>query len=589
MTLESPGRRPGTRRRRMDASRGEVGNGAKREALSARRGRRGIVGSVVLACAVLAALVALDYRSNTGVVYRGVSIGGVPVGGKTPAEARALLEKDALGRLDEIEITAPGGDFVLKAEEMGVALDAAASVQEAYAVGRRGSVGERLGERLRASVGAVAIPPEITYEREFARRAVEEVAARADRAPRDASVAVVGGEVRVERAREGFEPDVPRTMDRVDETMEDLQGEVSRAGQKLEPRISTPAAERAAEKVQRAVSAPIVLTAEEREWTLTRDAVEQALNMYPEGGELRVELDRQSLRGSLADTYSALAAQPVEASFVEDGGEVSVTEGRAGQRIENGELFEALETEVFADGRGEVEVPLAAVQPKLTTARAERLKPTNLIGRYRTDYRISGDDSPERVENLGISSGAIDGTLLAPGEVFSFNELAAPLDYNETKVIVGGKVDKADGGGLCQVASTLYMAANYAGLDVVERHPHYAELPYIRPGFDATVWFGSLDMKFENTTSGYVLLKERVGEDGYLYAEIYGRPTGSEVAMSSERVSASPDSTSWVTRQSFEQGGETLFDGVLHRDSYQPLVGENGEVIPNAASAPVNP
>ncbi len=96
-------------------------------------------------------------------------------------------------------------------------------------------------------------------------------------------------------------------------------------------------------------------------------------------------------------------------------------------------------------------------------------------------------------------------------------------------------------------------------------------------------------MKFENTTDGYVLLKERVGEDGYLYAEVYGRPTGSEVAMISERVSASPDSTSWVTRQTFKQGGETLFDGVLHRDTYQPLVGENGEVIPNATPAPVNP
>ncbi len=544
---------------------------------------------MLVACAVLAALVAADRWYNAGVVYRGVEVGGVAVGGKAPAEARELLEKGALSGIEEIEFTGPGGNFALRAEEMGVDLDVAASVREAYAVGRRGGVGERLGERLRASVGAVAVPPEISYEREFARRAVEEVAARADEAPRDASVAVVGGEVRVERAREGFEPDVPRTMDRVDEAVEGLRGEVSLAGKKLEPRISTPAAERAAEEVRRAVSAPVVLTAGEKEWTLAPGDVEQALNFHPEGDELRVELDRNSLRASLREIYAALVAEPVEAGFVEDGGEVSVTEGRAGRRIENGKLFEALEAEVFAEGRREVEVPLATVQPELTTARAERLKPTGLIGRYRTDYRISGDDSPERVENLGISSGAIDGTFLAPGEVFSFNELAAPLDYNETKVIVGGRVDKADGGGLCQVASTLYMAANYAGLDVVERHPHYAELPYIRPGFDATVWFGSLDMKFENTTGGYVLLKERVGEDGYLYAEIYGRPTGRDVTMSSKRVSASPDSTSWVTRQTFEQGGEVLFDGVLHRDTYQPLVGENGEVIPNAAPAPVNP
>lgn len=586
MRLDSPGRRPGTRRKRADAPRGGARRGAKYGTLSTRRR---IVGSVLLACAFVAALVALDQWSSAGLVRRGVEVGGVPVGGKTPAEAREILAKGASSGLDEVEFTGPGGDFALKAEETGVELDAAASVREAYAVGRRGGVGERLGERLRASVGTVAVPPEIAYERESARRAVEEVAAKADEAPQDASVAVASGEVQVERAREGFEPDVPRTMERVDEAVESLRGQVHLAGKKLQPGISTPAAERAAEKVRRAVSAPVVLTAGERKWTLAPGAVERALNVYPEGNELRVGLDRQNLRVGLADTYAALVAEPVEAGFVEEGGEVSVIEGRAGRRIEDGELFEALEAEVFADGRREVEVPLAAVQPELTTARAERLKPTDLIGSYRTDYRISGDDSPERVENLGISSGAIDGTLLAPGEVFSFNELAAPLDYNETKVIVGGKVDKADGGGLCQVASTLYMAANYAGLDVVERHPHYAELPYIRPGFDATVWFGSLDMKFENTTGGYVLLKERVGEDGYLYAEVYGRPTGSEVTMSSERVSASPDSTSWVTRQTFEQGGEALFDGVLHRDTYQPLVGENGEVVPNATPAPVNP
>jgi len=589
MRLESPDKRPGTRRKRTDVRRGEARNGTKNETRSARRGRRRIVGSLLLACAVAAALAALDYRSNAGAVYRGVEVGGVPVGGKTPAEARELLEKNALGRIEEVEFTGPGAPFALTAEEMGVELDVAASVRKAHAVGRRGGVGERLGERLRASVGTVGVAPEIVYEREFARRAVKEAAARVDEAPRDASVAVAGGKVEVERAREGFELDVPRTMDRVAEAVEGLHGHVSLAGEKLEPKISTPAAERAAEKVRRAVSAPVVLAAGGREWTLAPGDVGQALNIYPKGDELRVELDRENLTASLTDTYAALVEEPVEAGFVEDSGEVSVTEGRAGQRIENGKLFEALEAEVFGDGRREVDVPLATVQPELTTARAEQLKPTGLIGSYRTDYRISGDESPERVENLEISSGAIDGTFLAPGEVFSFNELAAPLDYNETKVIVGGKVDKADGGGLCQVASTLYMAANYAGLDVVERHPHYAELPYIRPGFDATVWFGTLDMKFENTTDGYVLLKERVGEDGYLYTEIYGRPTGRDVAMSSERVSASPDSTSWVTRQTFEQGDKVLFDGVLHRDTYQPLVGENGEVIPNAAPAPINP
>ena len=98
------------------------------------------------------------------------------------------------------------------------------------------------------------------------------------------------------------------------------------------------------------------------------------------------------------------------------------------------------------------------------------------------------------------------------------NDHVMGLDYNSTKVIIEGQEAKADGGGLCQVTSTLYMAANFAGLDVVERYPHNAQLPYIRPGLDATVWFGDgygngeLDMKFENTTDGYLLIQQYVSE-----------------------------------------------------------------------------
>lgn len=221
-------------------------------------------------------------------------------------------------------------------------------------------------------------------------------------------------------------------------------------------------------------------------------------------------------------------------------------------------------------------MPVVTDEPELTTAEAEELKPTNLLGSYKTNY-LTYDDSPGRVENLKISSNAVDGTVLAPGEVFSFNELAAPLDYHETKVIVKGKVDTADGGGLCQVSSTLYMAASLAGLDVIERQPHYADLPYIRTGFDATVWFGAIDMKFKNTSGAYVLVREWVDEStGNVLAQIWGRPNDSEVRMSSRKVSTTKDDegnpvTRWITYQKVTKNGEIVFDGVLHKDTYKYL------------------
>ena len=173
------------------------------------------------------------------------------------------------------------------------------------------------------------------------------------------------------------------------------------------------------------------------------------------------------------------------------------------------------------------------------------------------------------------------------------NEVLSPLDYNKTSVIIEGKEEKADGGGLCQVTSTLYMSANYAGLEIVERHPHATQLPYIRPGLDATVWFGSLDMKFKNDTDGYLLLQESVGDDGYIYASIYGRPTGKEVEMNSEPEYVGADSSKWITYQKVKENGKVTFDDVIHTDTYKPLVDEHGKIIPPNSEelnvAPVNP
>lgn len=204
------------------------------------------------------------------------------------------------------------------------------------------------------------------------------------------------------------------------------------------------------------------------------------------------------------------------------------------------------------EGNRAYEVPVVSAEPKLTTAEARRMKPTTLLGEYSTNY-LTYDDTPGRVENLEISSNAVNDTMLAPGEVFSFNGLAGPLDYAETKVIQRGRVDTAEGGGLCQVSSTLYMAVNLAGLKPIEQQPHYAELPYIRPGFDATVWFGTIDFKFKNTNDSYVLVKESVDRTtGDVTAQIWGRPNGKEVKMSSRKVDEWEDAegnpaTKWVT------------------------------------------
>ena len=209
-------------------------------------------------------------------------------------------------------------------------------------------------------------------------------------------------------------------------------------------------------------------------------------------------------------------------------------------------------------------------------------RPTVLLGEYFTDYAWDPDEG--RQSNLRMASGAIDETLLEPGEEFSALEALQSLDYEPAKVFANGGVDYEIGGGLCQVSSTLFMAANYAGLEIVERNPHYAELPYIRPGFDATVWFGengwgALDMRFKNNTDGNILIREFVNEDGFLVAEIYGEePTGKTVSMDSEKVEEDlSKGIKWATyKKSTDENGEVVEDGLLYETvySYNPPVPE---------------
>jgi vancomycin resistance protein YoaR len=287
----------------------------------------------------------------------------------------------------------------------------------------------------------------------------------------------------------------------------------------------------------------------------------------------------------LANVYADLNVKPVEASydFGPNGG-IIVTQSKEGQKIEEDKFLGAIEDGLF-DGKREYDVPIGVDKPTYTTAGLESMKPTELQGSYRTNYQATTDQGQTRVENLKIASGAVSGTFVAPGESFSMLDHVAGLDYYQTHVIVNGVETLDEGGGLCQVTSTLYNAVLYAGLEITERAPHYSQLPYIRPGMDATVWYGGvgpeddLDMKFKNTTDGYVLLEEYVAGDGYIYANVYGVPDKVEVQMSSEPIYKEEDSSKWVTYYTRTDDGKVVYQDQWETE-YGALIDDKGKKIP---------
>lgn len=549
------------------------------------RRRRGFAGPIIIACALVAVLVAADYWLNTGKIHRGVEVGNVSLGGMEPAEARQVVRERAMGPLQEIEFSGPER-FTRSAEELGVNFHVDATVEKAYAVGREGNVAERLGERLRAGFPGITIDPRISYQSDKVRTEVEEIAGQVNTPPQDATVGIAGSEVEIGESQEGYRLDVERTMASVDEAIDGMTGEADLRGEVLGPGVTTAEAETAAEKAEVALAEQLVFQHDDGTWTVSPADVGASLDVAPKDGGLDVSLDRDRMSDRLANVYSDLTIKPKNASYdFDNNGNVIVVPGREGRSIEWENLLDAVENNLF-DGQREYQVKTTVEKPKYTTAGLEAKKPSELLGSYKTNYTATTDQGAERAENLEIASNAVNGTFVAPGEVFSMVQHVQDLDYNDAHVIVDSKEETAEGGGLCQVTSTLYNAVLYAGLPVIERQPHDSVLPYIRPGMDATVWYGDTsttvddtDMKFRNNTDGYILLEEYVSKDGYMYANVYGVPNDIEVEMSSKPVWENKNASEWVTYYTRYENGKVAYEDSWN-SQYSALYDDKGKKIP---------
>ena len=554
---------------------------------SGKQGKRiGFAGPIIIICAIIAVLVAADFWLNAGKIHRGVEVGNVPLGGLTPAEARQTVKDHVMGPLQKIEFSGPE-DFSRNAKDLGVRFNVSRTVNQAYAVGREGNVLDRLSERLRASFGGATIPPDIDYKPDLARSEVQEIATQVNHQPTEADVKIYGSEVEVSKSRDGYELNPAATMTSIDNAIDDMSGKVSLQGEVLDPDVTTAEAETAADKARGALSEPIEINAKGGEsWKIEPDKLGPALEVTKQDGTIDVSLDRDSLEGALTPVYDDLTVKTINASYGFDSdGNVIVKPAHFGRKVESEALLDDIAGGIF-DGKREYQVSTTVDKPTYTTAALQSKKPTELLGSYHTNYTATSDKTQARVNNLITASRGVSGTFLAPGEVFSMNDTVSGLNYEEGHVIVENATASALGGGLCQVTSTLYNAALIAGLDIVERNPHATQLPYIRPGRDATVWFGDqygngeLDMKFKNTTDGYILLKEYVGNDNYIYADIYGVPDDVSVKVSSEPDYMGDSTSQWTTYYTKREDGKVV-DREHWSTSYQALY-EEGKQIPTS-------
>ena len=233
-------------------------------------------------------------------------------------------------------------------------------------------------------------------------------------------------------------------------------------------------------------------------------------------------------------------AKDPEIIFNASGKPFTIVDGKDGRKVN----VEKLKSDISHSLEGSFKAVYVAFNyfaPQLTED--EIAENTRLLSSF-TTYFNSGAE--ERSHNIALAAKKLNGRMLAPGEVLSFNETVgartAANGFKIAKIISGGKFVNGYGGGVCQVSTTLYNAALLAGLEIIEFHPHSLMVSYVPPSRDAMVSGSYFDLRVKNPSVQPVYIRATTS-DGSITFSLYGRSDGYSYAFSSEvcAVIPSPD------------------------------------------------
>ena len=212
--------------------------------------------------------------------------------------------------------------------------------------------------------------------------------------------------------------------------------------------------------------------------------------------------------------------------------------------------------QILSEEKEEYVIPLKITIPEVTLDDLSKEAFPQILGTFTTTYSASNEN---RETNLKLSSEKINGTIIMPGETFSYNKIVGERTiakgYKEAVVYSGGKVINGIGGGICQLSSTLYNAVVYANLEIVSRSNHMFLTSYVTAGRDATVSWGTLDFAFKNTRK-YPIKVVSIVKNGLVTIEIQGLKEEKEyeVVIENKVTEVIPYQVKYVKDNQLEEG-----------------------------------
>lgn len=460
---------------------------------------------------------------NSDKILDKVSIMGVDVGGLTVQEAEKSIKEVVNNKLEE-ELILKKDDFEtsLNANQINAAFDVEAAINKAYNIGRDGNIVTNNYGILSTMLFGRNIECDLNYNEESLSNKVEDISSKLPGSVVQNSYYIEDDELIIVKGSEGLKI-------KEDELRQEIINKIHEVN-KLYDIITIPTEE-----------------------------------VEPE--EINLEKIRNEIYKEPQDAY--VSKNPTTVHTHVNGVDFAVP-------IEEAK-------KLLSEDKEEYVIPLKITPAEKTIEDLGEEAFPDELAEYTTIYDSSNKN---RSNNLSISAKKINGTIIMPGETFSYNqtvgERTIAAGYKEAGAYAGGRVVQDVGGGICQTSSTLYNAVLLANLEIVDRSNHQFLTSYVEPSRDATVAWGSIDFKFKNNRT-YPIKIVASAKNGVCKMAIYGieEETEYEVVIQSVVKSYLPYSTKYEDDATLEEGKE-----IVEQSGYTGCTSEsyrilklNGEVV----------
>lgn len=464
------------------------------------------IGAVLAVLALAYAGMALVF---SGRVPSGSTVGGVELGGMSRASATSTLERELAPRaMAPVQVLIGDAQAEIDPAQAGLRLDVEETVDSLLDF--------NLDPRIMWAhvFGSATLPAATDVDESALRTEVERVAAEVDGDPVEGTVTFVEGVATAGPAEQGRRTDVPDAVQLIEEEWLANEEPLALPAELTAPEVDSEAVDEAMETFAvPAASGPLTLAYDQTTAVLEPQAFTPALAMVPDtDGSLVPQADGEALLAALLVVDPEVEVAARDAQFSLESGSPTILPSVTGMSVDPEALAEAVLNGVVSPDRVAT-VELVVAEPTLTTEQAQELGVQEVVSEFSTNLT----DNPGRTENIQIAARTMNGTLVLPGEMFSLNEVLGERTpekgYNEAPVIINGRLEQGFGGGVSQVATTTFNAVFFAGLEDVEHRPHSFYISRYPEGREATINFGTIDLRWRNDSPHGVLVQAGTGGD----------------------------------------------------------------------------